>query len=76
MVKLFGRDKSVVSVVDGKTYLVDYDNLDVIISVSYRVKSKRGAQFHQGVTQTSKQFLVQGYAINEFRLQEKGIEFS
>lgn len=48
----------------------------MIISVGYRVKSKRGVQFRQWATQTLKQFLVQGYAINERRLQEKGIEFS
>ncbi|MGC6406597.1 RhuM family protein [Bisgaard Taxon 45] len=68
--------KNATTATDGKTYLVDYYNLDVIISVGYRVKSKRGVQFRQWATQTLKQFLVQGYAINERRLQEKGIEFS
>lgn len=61
---------------DGKVYQVDYYNLDVIISVGYRVKSMRGVQFRQWATQTLKQFLVQGYAINQKRLQEKGVEFS
>ncbi|MFP4781145.1 RhuM family protein [Pasteurella multocida] len=51
-------------------------NLDAIISVGYRISSKRATQFRQWATQTLKQFLVQGYAINERRLQEKGIEFS
>ena len=55
---------------------IDYYNLDVIISVGYRVKSMRGVQFRQWATQTLKQFLVQGYAINQKRLQEKGVEFS
>ncbi|HHE3654564.1 TPA: RhuM family protein [Pasteurella multocida] len=55
---------------------IEHYNLDMIISVGYRVKSKRGVQFRQWATQTLKQFLVQGYAINEHRLQEKGIEFS
>ncbi|MBM2609051.1 virulence protein RhuM/Fic/DOC family protein [Pasteurella multocida] len=55
---------------------IEHYNLDMIISVGYRVKSKRGVQFRQWATQTLKQFLVQGYAINERRLQEKGIEFS
>lgn len=55
---------------------IEHYNLDMIISVGYRVKSKRGVQFRQWATQTLKQFLVQGYAINERRLQERGIEFS
>lgn len=61
---------------DGKTYQVDHYNLDVIISVGYRVKSQRGVQFRQWATQTLKQHLVQGYTLNQQRLQEKGIEFS
>ena len=55
---------------------IDYYNLDVIISVGYRVKSMRGVQFRQWATQTLKQFLVQGYVLNQKRLQEKGVEFS
>lgn len=51
-------------------------NLDAIISVGYRISSKRATQFRQWATQTLKQFLVQGYAINQKRLQEKGVEFS
>lgn len=60
---------------DGKTYQVDYYNLDVVISVGYRVKSRRGVQFRQWATQTLKQHLVQGYTLNQTRLQERGIEF-
>jgi len=45
-----------------------YYNLDVIISVGYRVKSLRGTQFRQWATQRLKDYLVQGYAINEKRL--------
>jgi len=56
---------------DGKTYQVDHYNLDVIISVGYRVKSQRGTQFRQWATQRLKDFLVQGYAINEKRLAQK-----
>ena len=55
---------------------IDYYNLDVIISVGYRVKSMRGVQFRQWATQTLKQFLVQDYVLNQKRLQEKGVEFS
>ena len=44
-------------------------NLDVIISVGYRVKSKQGTQFRQWATQRLKDYLVKGYAINEQKLQ-------
>lgn len=50
---------------------VAFYNLDVIISVGYRVKSKRGTQFRQWATQRLKDYLVQGYAINEKRLVQK-----
>jgi prophage maintenance system killer protein len=46
-------------------------NLDVIISVGYRVNSKRGTLFRQWATQRLKEYLVQGYAINEKRLAQK-----
>lgn len=55
---------------DGKTYEVDYFNLDAIISVGYRVNSKQGTQFRQWATQRLKDYLVQGYTLNEKRLQE------
>jgi len=60
-----------ITALDGKTYQVDHYNLDVIISVGYRVKSQRGTQFRQWATQRLKDFLVQGYAINEKRLAQK-----
>ncbi len=50
---------------------INYYNLDVIISVGYRVKSQHGTQFRQWATQRLKDFLVQGYAINEIRLSQK-----
>jgi prophage maintenance system killer protein len=50
---------------------VAFYNLDVIISVGYRVKSQRGTQFRQWATQRLKDYLVQGYAINEKRLAQK-----
>lgn len=55
---------------DGKTYQVDYFNLDVIISIGYRVKSKRGTQFRIWANQIIKDYLVKGYALNEKRLAE------
>ena len=50
---------------------IQFYNLDVIISVGYRVKSQRGTQFRQWATQRLKDYLVQGYAINEKRLAQK-----
>lgn len=59
--------------IKGKEQLkqTEYYNLDVIISVGYRVKSQRGTQFRQWATQRLKDYLVQGYAINEKRLVQK-----
>lgn len=53
---------------------VTYYNLDAILSVGYRVNSKRGTQFRQWATQRLKEYLVQGYAINEKRLAEKQMQ--
>jgi prophage maintenance system killer protein len=61
---------------DGKIYQVDFYNLDVIISVGYRVKSKQGTQFRQWVTQRLKDYLVKGYALNEKRLKELDYKYS
>lgn len=49
-------------------------NLDVIISVGYRVKSQRGAQFRQWATQTLKQHLIQGYTLNHQRMTQLGAD--
>lgn len=53
---------------------IEYYNLDVIISVGYRVKSKRGTQFRQWATQRLKDYLVAGYAVNQRRLEERDME--
>jgi len=53
---------------------VAFYNLDVIISVGYRVKSQRGVQFRQWATQTLKQHLIQGYTINRGRLVQLGAD--
>ena len=55
---------------DGKKYDVIYYNLDVIISVGYRVKSHRGTQFRIWANRILKEYLVRGYAVNEKRLAE------
>lgn len=53
---------------------IEHYNLDVVISVGYRVKSQRGVQFRQWATRVLKQHLVQGYTLNQQRLAERGIE--
>ena len=57
---------------DGKTYQVEYYNLDAIISVGYRVNSTRATHFRQWATSKLKEYLTQGYAINQKRLDELG----
>ena len=54
---------------DGKTYWVEHYNLDMIISVGYRVKSNRGVEFRKWANKVLKQYIIQGYAINEKRLE-------
>ena len=54
---------------DGKVYDVDYYNLDVIISVGYRVKSKQGTQFRIWATSILKDYMIKGYAVNQKRLE-------
>jgi len=54
---------------DDKTYQVDYYNLDVIISVGYRVKSQQGTQFRIWATQRLKEYIVKGFALNDERFK-------
>jgi len=54
---------------DGKTYNVEYYNLDVIISIGYRVKSKNGIIFRQWANRILKDYMLKGYAINQKRLE-------
>lgn len=61
---------------DGKTYQVDYYNLDVIISVGYRVNSKRGTQFRIWATNVLRRHLVEGYTLNEKRLKEQAQKYN
>ncbi len=61
---------------DGKIYNVDYYNLDVIISVGYRVKSQQGVNFRIWATKILRQYLLQGYAVNEKRLLEAQNKFN
>lgn len=57
---------------DGKTYQVDYYNLDVIISVGYRVKSKRGTQFRIWAINILKEYMRKGFALDDERLKNLG----
>lgn len=57
---------------DGKTYQVDYYNLDVVISVGYRVKSQRGVQFRIWATEILKEYLKKGFALNDEKLKNLG----
>lgn len=57
---------------DGKTYQVDYYNLDVIISVGYRVKSHRGTQFRIWATGILKEYMKKGFALDDERLKNFG----
>ena len=54
---------------DGKTYNVEYYNLDVIISVGYRVKSENGVIFRRWANKILKNYMLKGYAINQKRLE-------
>ncbi len=57
---------------DGKTYQVDYYNLDVIISVGYRVKSLRGTQFRQWATRRLNEYIRKGFTMDDERLKNLG----
>jgi hypothetical protein len=57
---------------DGKRYNTQHFNLDVIISVGYRVKSHRGTQFRIWATQRLREFIVKGFAMDDDRLKQAG----
>lgn len=61
---------------DGKTYQVEHYNLDVIISVGYRVKSNQGTQFRIWATQRLKELLLQGYTLNQKRFEKNAKELT
>src|SRR2546426_9078050 len=65
--------KNATTASDGKTYQIEYFNLDAILSVGYRVNSKRGTQFRIWATRTLREHLLQGYTLNERRLRERGL---
>lgn len=57
---------------DGKVYQVDHYNLDVIISVGYRVKSLRGTQFRQWATKRLSEYIRKGFTLDDERLKNGG----
>ena len=61
--------ESATTAADGKTYLVEFYNLDVIISVGYRVKSRRGVQFRIWATQRLREYIVKGFTMDDERLK-------
>ena len=62
--------KNATTASDGKVYQVDFYNLDVIISVGYRIKSQRGTQFRIWANKILKEYLIKGFSINEKRLTQ------
>ncbi len=66
--------KSRITASDGKQYEIQFYNLDVIISVGYRVKSKQGTQFRIWATQVLREHILKGYTINHKRLSEVNLK--
>jgi hypothetical protein len=63
--------KNATTASDGKVYGVDYYNLDVVISVGYRIKSQRGTQFRIWANKVLREYLVKGYSLNHQVLKKK-----
>lgn len=55
---------------DGKKYMTEHYNLDVVISVGYRVKSKRGVEFRRWANSVLKEYIIKGYAVNHNRMNQ------
>ncbi|MHB1281828.1 MAG: RhuM family protein [Acidithiobacillus sp.] len=66
--------KNATTAADGKTYLVEYFNLDVIISVGYRVNSTRATRFRQWATRVLREHLTQGYSLDRQRFERNAAE--
>lgn len=65
--------KNATTAADGKIYQVEHYNLDAMISVSYRVNSTRATRFRQWATRVLREYLTQGYSINEHRLARQDL---
>jgi prophage maintenance system killer protein len=66
--------KNATTAADGKTYWVDYYNLDAIISVGYRVNSSRATRFRQWATRVLREHLTQGYSLDRQRFEKNAAE--
>lgn len=66
--------KNATTAADGKTYQVEYFNLDAIISVGYRVNSVKGTQFRIWATDVLRQHLVKGYSLHQARFEQNAAE--
>ena len=66
--------KNATTATDGKIYQVEYYNLDMIISLGYRVNSKRATSFRVWATKILKDYIINGYSINNKTLQQKGLK--
>jgi len=64
--------ESLTTAADGKKYKTRFYNLDVIISVGYRVKSQRGVEFRKWANRVLKEYILQGYSINQRRMNDLG----
>jgi prophage maintenance system killer protein len=67
--------KNATTAADGKTYQIDYYNLDAILSVGYRVNSKTATKFRQWATKTLRGYIVDGYAVNKSRISKNYEQF-
>lgn len=65
--------KNATTASDGKTYVVEFYNLDMIVSLGYRVNSKRATEFRKWATNVLKQYLINGYAINHQRINAQSL---
>jgi len=61
-----------ITAADGKTYETNHYNLDVVISVGYRVKSHRGTQFRIWATQRLREYIIKGFTLDDERLKQPG----
>jgi len=66
--------KNATTAADGKTYLVEYYNLDAIISVGYRVNSTRATRFRQWATRVLREHLTRGYTLDRARFEQNATE--
>ncbi len=64
-----------ITAADGKSYLTNFYNLDMIIAIGYRVRSHRGTQFRQWATERLREYMIKGFVLDDERLKE-GLNFA